>query len=81
MFPIIYNYYIEHFHIKIMLFEHVLTEIVVAEKKIKIRIRPFRPDFRSKLWDDELCLKNRMPHKNKSYIHNYFYPDRSVLLK
>lgn len=56
MFPIIYNYYIEHFHIKIMLFEHVLTEIVVAEKKIKIRIRPFRPDFR-KLWDDELCLK------------------------
>ena len=33
MFPIIYNYYLEHFHIKIMLFEHVLTEIVVAEKK------------------------------------------------
>ena len=33
MFPIIYNCYIEHFHIKIILFEYVLTEIVVAEKK------------------------------------------------
>ena len=53
MFPIIYNYYIEHFHLKIMLFEYVLT---CGRKKIKIRIRPFRSDFR-KLWADELCLK------------------------
>ena len=29
-----------------MLFEHVLMEIVVAEKILKNRIRPFRPDFR-----------------------------------
>ena len=45
MFPIIYNYYIEHFHIKIMLFEHVLTEIVVAEKKSRFASDRFGPIF------------------------------------